>query len=178
MIRRATTVTSKRNSAGNMTQPQPTIRPSLRCRPDRVQGMPVARETRCLALVIPTARFHENPPLLAMVAPFVLSAETFGCYSSAATGQDADLRRITRRPFRRHPHGRDLAPRVWPGQSHMHMGATTNRSRPEAENEPCPQHQPRQPPEHHYRGPGCEWDQGFEAEAQRAGARQTAKQAA
>lgn len=38
----------------------PSQRPSLRCRPERVSGMPVARENRCFALVIPSARFHEN----------------------------------------------------------------------------------------------------------------------
>jgi len=38
------------------------IAPTLRCRPDFVQGMPVARETRRFAVVMPSSRFHENPP--------------------------------------------------------------------------------------------------------------------
>jgi hypothetical protein len=37
--------------------------PTLRCRPDFDQGIPVARETLRLAFVIPTARFQLNPPL-------------------------------------------------------------------------------------------------------------------
>src|SRR5207253_1049010 len=39
------------------------IDPTLRCRPDLVHGMPVARETRRLAFVIPSARFQLKPPL-------------------------------------------------------------------------------------------------------------------
>jgi len=39
---------------------QPSIRPSFRCRPERVRGMPVRRDSRALAAEIPTARFHEN----------------------------------------------------------------------------------------------------------------------
>lgn len=38
----------------------PSQRPSLRWRPERVSGMPVARETRCFARVTPSARFQEN----------------------------------------------------------------------------------------------------------------------
>ena len=37
--------------------------PTLRCRPDFVHGMPVARETLRFAFVIPTARFQLKPPL-------------------------------------------------------------------------------------------------------------------
>jgi hypothetical protein len=37
--------------------------PTLRCRPDSVHGMPVARETLRFAFVIPTARFQLKPPL-------------------------------------------------------------------------------------------------------------------
>jgi hypothetical protein len=39
------------------------IEPALRCRPDLVHGMPVARETLRFAFVIPTARFQLKPPL-------------------------------------------------------------------------------------------------------------------
>jgi hypothetical protein len=42
------------------------IAPTLRCRPDFVQGMPVARETFRFAAVMPSNRFHENPPRLVM----------------------------------------------------------------------------------------------------------------
>ena len=38
------------------------IAPTLRCRPDFVHGMPVARETLRFAAVMPSSRFHENPP--------------------------------------------------------------------------------------------------------------------
>lgn len=38
----------------------PSQRPSLRWRPERVSGMPVDLEKRCFALVMPSARFHEN----------------------------------------------------------------------------------------------------------------------
>ena len=38
------------------------IAPTLRCRPDFVHGMPVARETRRFATVMPSSRFQENPP--------------------------------------------------------------------------------------------------------------------
>ena len=39
---------------------QPSIRPSFRCRPERVRGMPVRRDSRALAAEIPRARFQEN----------------------------------------------------------------------------------------------------------------------
>ena len=50
------------------------IAPTLRCRPDLVQGMPVARETRRLAPVIPTNRFQLKPPLF-ITAPFFVSRD-------------------------------------------------------------------------------------------------------
>jgi len=43
--------------------PPVTIFPTLRCRPLLVQGIPVARDIRDFARVIPVARFHEKPPL-------------------------------------------------------------------------------------------------------------------
>jgi len=39
---------------------QPRALPTLRCRPDRVSGMPIEREIFDLNAEIPTARFHEN----------------------------------------------------------------------------------------------------------------------
>lgn len=39
---------------------QPSIRPTLRCRPDRLNGMPIDRESFDFAPEIPKARFHEN----------------------------------------------------------------------------------------------------------------------
>jgi hypothetical protein len=39
------------------------IEPTLRWRPDFVDGMPVAGETRRLALVTPNCRFQLHPPL-------------------------------------------------------------------------------------------------------------------
>jgi len=41
-------------------QPPVTIRPTFRCLPDFVVGMPVARAIFLFAWVMPTARFHEN----------------------------------------------------------------------------------------------------------------------
>jgi hypothetical protein len=38
----------------------PSHLPSLRCRPERVNGIPVAREILRFARVTPSARFHEN----------------------------------------------------------------------------------------------------------------------
>ena len=38
------------------------IAPTLRCRPDFVHGTPVARDTLRFAAVMPSSRFHENPP--------------------------------------------------------------------------------------------------------------------
>lgn len=44
-------------------QPPPVImRPILRSRPLRVNGMPIDLEIRDLAAEIPTNRFHEKPP--------------------------------------------------------------------------------------------------------------------
>lgn len=45
------------------------IRRIFRCRPDRVNGMPVAREIRLLAAVIPSTLFNEGDAL-----PFLLRA--------------------------------------------------------------------------------------------------------
>jgi hypothetical protein len=39
---------------------QPNARPTLRCRPERVNGMPSCRDSRALAPDIPNARFQEN----------------------------------------------------------------------------------------------------------------------
>jgi hypothetical protein len=47
------------------------IDPTLRCRPDFVHGMPVARETRRFAFVIPVTRFQLKPPLV--IALFTVS---------------------------------------------------------------------------------------------------------
>jgi hypothetical protein len=38
----------------------PIARPNFRCRPDRVNGMPILREIRPLAADTPSARFHEK----------------------------------------------------------------------------------------------------------------------
>jgi hypothetical protein len=38
----------------------PSIRPIFFCRPDRVSGMPIFRESFPLAAESPIARFHEN----------------------------------------------------------------------------------------------------------------------
>ena len=53
----------------------PNIFPALRCRPDRVKGIPVLREIFCLSLVKPMARFHENVnpgPSFISILPFHL----------------------------------------------------------------------------------------------------------
>lgn len=50
-------VPSKKKAAGMQ---QPRALPTLRCRPDRVSGMPIEREIFDLNAEIPTARFHEN----------------------------------------------------------------------------------------------------------------------
>lgn len=47
------------------------IAPTLRCRPDFVHGIPVARETLRFAFVIPSARFQLKPPLFIVVPPEV-----------------------------------------------------------------------------------------------------------
>lgn len=44
--------------------------PTLRCRPDLVHGMPVARDTRRFALVMPNWRFQLHPPLFISDTPF------------------------------------------------------------------------------------------------------------
>jgi hypothetical protein len=41
--------------------------PTLRCRPDLVHGMPVARDTRRFAFVTPNWRFQLQPPLFIAV---------------------------------------------------------------------------------------------------------------
>jgi hypothetical protein len=50
-------VPSRKKAAGMQ---QPRALPTLRCRPDRVSGMPIDREIFDLNAEIPTARFHEN----------------------------------------------------------------------------------------------------------------------
>jgi len=50
--------------------PPVTALPIFRCRPLLVSGIPVARDMLDLALVIPTSRFHENPPLFILGLPF------------------------------------------------------------------------------------------------------------
>jgi len=45
---------------------QPSARPTLRCRPERVSGIPICLERRDFAAEMPSARFHEkeNPYFL------------------------------------------------------------------------------------------------------------------
>ncbi|SPF54019.1 hypothetical protein SBF1_7260001 [Candidatus Desulfosporosinus infrequens] len=57
----ANTITAIMESMGIK---HPTAAPALRCLPDLVMGIPVLREILCFALVTPSARFHEKPPLL------------------------------------------------------------------------------------------------------------------
>ena len=55
----------------------PRMRPSFERRPDRLSGMPVALEIFRLALVTPSARFHEK------VSPgpsFIMSSQLFGSF--------------------------------------------------------------------------------------------------
>ena len=40
-----------------------TVRPIFRWRPERVSGIPILRDIRAFAPLIPTKRFHEKPPL-------------------------------------------------------------------------------------------------------------------
>jgi len=47
----------------------PIIFPILRCRPDLVKGTPIFREILDFAAEMPTALFHEKPPLFAIVKP-------------------------------------------------------------------------------------------------------------
>jgi hypothetical protein len=47
--------------------------PTFRWRPDLVSGIPILREKLCLALVTPSALFHEKPPLFAMMTHSFLS---------------------------------------------------------------------------------------------------------
>jgi hypothetical protein len=64
------------------------IEPTLRCRPDFVQGTPVARETLRLAFVIPTARFQLKPPLfMSLALPELV-------LSPLHSGASAPLRRL------------------------------------------------------------------------------------
>lgn len=62
---------------------QPAERPTLRCLPDRVSGIPIARDSLPFAAEMPTARFHEkeNPYFLPISPPLPdgqLSASNFG----------------------------------------------------------------------------------------------------
>ncbi len=43
-----------------MTKQQPIAWPNLRCLPDRVRGIPIARDIFPFAEEIPSARFQEN----------------------------------------------------------------------------------------------------------------------
>jgi hypothetical protein len=43
-----------------ITTQQPSIRPSLRCRPERVSGIPICLESLDLAAEMPSARFQEK----------------------------------------------------------------------------------------------------------------------
>ena len=55
-------------------QPPPVIAlPIFLCLPDLVKGIPVLRENFCLALVMPTALFHEKPPLFIEFRPLCLA---------------------------------------------------------------------------------------------------------
>jgi hypothetical protein len=47
----------------------PIAAPALRCLPDLVKGIPVFLDIRDLAAETPRKRFHENPPLLAIIIP-------------------------------------------------------------------------------------------------------------
>jgi len=55
------------------------IAPTLRWRPDLLQGMPVERETRRLAFVMPNCRFQLHPPLFT-VTPFRRRRDRSGAY--------------------------------------------------------------------------------------------------
>jgi len=50
------------NNAMMIGMKHPNIEPNLRCRPERLQGIPTALPIFCLAAVIPNNLFHENPP--------------------------------------------------------------------------------------------------------------------
>ena len=54
--------------------PQPFViaAPNFRCLPLLVNGIPVFLDIFCFTLVIPTKRFHENPPLLGIIPPLTL----------------------------------------------------------------------------------------------------------
>lgn len=56
-----------------MGMQQPVARPTLRCRPDRDNGMPVFRDILPFIPDIPVARFHENekPCFLPMTPLFL-----------------------------------------------------------------------------------------------------------
>jgi hypothetical protein len=57
-------------------QPPPVIAwPIFLCRPDFVKGIPVLREIFCFAFVIPTALFHEKPPLFIESHPHLFLVE-------------------------------------------------------------------------------------------------------
>ena len=54
------------------TTQHPIARPTFRCLPERVSGIPVAREIFPFAAEMPSARFHENenPYFLPMIVVF------------------------------------------------------------------------------------------------------------
>src|SRR4051794_1886311 len=78
--------------------------PTLRCRPGLVQGIPVARETRRLALVMPTARLQLKPPLFIGILLAVSAEDRFKV--RADNGARAE------EPTALVPHGAGFAARV------------------------------------------------------------------
>jgi hypothetical protein len=54
---------------------------TLRCLPERVQGMPVAGLIRDLAAEMPVSRVHENPPKLGIFAPSLSYEPPSSCHS-------------------------------------------------------------------------------------------------
>ncbi|MDT7713634.1 MAG: hypothetical protein QOG46_2487 [Pseudonocardiales bacterium] len=71
------------------------IEPTLRCRPDFVHGMPVARDTLRLPFVIPIARFQLKPPLFMCFPLLLLSnvvAVMHGHYGNGTYRLSADRR--------------------------------------------------------------------------------------
>lgn len=68
--------------------------PTLRCRPDLVHGMPVARDTRRFALVMPNWRFQLHPPLFISDTPFRMDRR------AGRNGAGVSRRRVTPLPRR------------------------------------------------------------------------------
>jgi hypothetical protein len=63
----------KSNSSTSIGTKHPIAAPAFRWRPDLVSGTPILREKLRLALVTPSALFHEKPPLFAMMTHSFLS---------------------------------------------------------------------------------------------------------